>query len=134
MPPQMIQGMEKMVPPQPPRNIGAIADTYFSLKPGGGIPSLTETGQAIPFFGILMGLACIGHSVCVFEGTEDSLTAGCKDVDLLVDCLAAEDPLLARVAHEQLEEVTGKKIPFDAAAPADQRLAKLETYRAAKGK
>jgi hypothetical protein len=33
---------------------------------------------------MLLGLACIGHSVYVFPGTEESLTSGCKDADLLV--------------------------------------------------
>jgi hypothetical protein len=84
MPPQMIQMMEKLVPPQPARYIGAITDTYFSMKAGGGIPSLAETALEIPFFGMLLGLACIGHSVCVFPGVEDSLAAGCKAADLLI--------------------------------------------------
>jgi hypothetical protein len=84
MQPQMIQMMEKMIPPRLPRNIGAIADTYFSMKPGGGIPALAETGQEIPFFGMLLGMACIGHSVCVFPGTDDSLAVGCKGADLLI--------------------------------------------------
>ncbi len=84
MAPQMIQMMEKMIPPKPPRNISAIVDTYFSLRPGGGIPGLTEMGQEIPFFGMLLGMACIGHSVCVFPATEESLAAGCKGADLLI--------------------------------------------------
>ena len=84
VPPQMIQMMEKMLPPRPPRDVVAIADTYFSWKPGGGIPTLAETGQAIPFFGMLLGLASIGHSVSVFPGTDESLAPGCKDADLLV--------------------------------------------------
>jgi hypothetical protein len=84
MPPQMIQMMEKLVPPRPPRCISGIADTYLSMKPGGGVPTLAETGQEIPFFGMLLGMACIGHSVCVFPGTDESLAAGCKGVDLLI--------------------------------------------------
>lgn len=84
MPGQMVQMMEKLVPPQPPRKISVAADTYFTWKAGGGVPSLAETGQAIPFFGMLLGLACIGHSVCVFPGTGASLEAGCKEADLLV--------------------------------------------------
>jgi hypothetical protein len=84
VPPQMVQMMEKMVPPRPPRQIAAIADTYFSWKPGGGIPTLEETGREIPFFGMLLGLASIGHSVSVFPGTDESLVPGCKDADLVV--------------------------------------------------
>jgi hypothetical protein len=84
MPPQIVQAMEKMVPPRPPRHIGVIADTYFAWNAGGGVPSLAETGQAIPFFGMLLGMACIGHSVCVFPGTEDSLVSCCKGTDLVI--------------------------------------------------
>jgi len=84
MPPQMIQMMEKLVPPRPPRCISAIADTYFSWRAGGGVPTLAETAQALPFFGMLLGLACIGHSVCVFTGTDDSMSAGCRGTDLLI--------------------------------------------------
>jgi hypothetical protein len=84
VPAKMVQMMEKMIPPKPPRTVVALADTYFSWRPGGGIPTLAETGQAIPFFGMLMGLATIGHSVYVFPGTDDSLAAGCQDADLLV--------------------------------------------------
>ena len=84
VPAKMVQMMEKMIPPNPPRTVVALADTYFSWKPGGGIPTLAETGQAIPFFGILLGLATIGHSVYVFPGTDDSLAAGCKGADLMI--------------------------------------------------
>jgi hypothetical protein len=87
VPPQMVQMMAKMVPPRPPRTIGVIADTHFAFNVGGrtpNVPSLAETGQAIPFFGMLLGLASIGHSVCVFPGTEESLESGCKQADLLV--------------------------------------------------
>jgi hypothetical protein len=84
VPRQMVQMMEKMVPPRPPRQIVAVADTYFSWKPAGGIPTLEETGREIPYFGMLLGLASIGHSVSVFPGTDDSLVPGCKDADLLV--------------------------------------------------
>ena len=84
MPPNMIQMMEKLVPPSPPRRISAITDTYFSLTSGRGIPGLAEIGREIPFFGMLLGLACIGHSVCVFTGVDDSLAAGCKGADLLI--------------------------------------------------
>jgi hypothetical protein len=87
VPPQMVQMMEKLVPPRPPRKIGVIADTYFGFNVGGrvpNLPTLEDAGRAIPFFGMLLGLASIGHSVCVFPGTEESLAAGSKEADLLV--------------------------------------------------
>jgi len=87
VPAQMVQMIEKMVPPRPPRTIVAITDTYFGFNVGGrtpSVPSLAEMGRAIPFFGMLLGLASIGHSVYVFPGTDYSVAAGCKGVDLLV--------------------------------------------------
>jgi len=99
VPAQMVQMMEKLVPPRPPRRVSVIADTYFSWNVGGkvpNIPSLAEAGQAIPFFGILLGLACIGHSVCVFSGIDQSLAAGCKDADLLV----VDDVQIERLAAD----------------------------------
>jgi len=84
MPANMVEMMAKLVPPQPRRSISAIADTYFSWRVGGGVPTLAETAQVIPFFGMLLGLACIGHSVCVFTGTDDSIPAGCQWIDLLI--------------------------------------------------
>ncbi len=80
MPANMVQMMAKLVPPTPPRRIGAVADTYFTWK----APTLAETAEAIPFFGMLLGLACIGHSVTVFTGLDDSMSAGCKGLDLLI--------------------------------------------------
>ena len=84
MPASMVQMMEKIVPPNPRRRIAAIGDTYFSWKPGGGVPTLKETAQALPFFGNLLGLACVGHSVAVFTGLDGSLTACCAGVDILI--------------------------------------------------
>ena len=84
VPAQMIQMMEKMIPPKAPRNVAVIADTYFTWKIGGGIPSVEEIGREIPFFGMLLGMACIGHSVCLFPGTDESLVAGCKGADVLI--------------------------------------------------
>jgi hypothetical protein len=118
MPAQMVQMMEKMIPPRPPRNIAVIADTYFTWKIGGGIPSVEEVGREIPFFGMLLGMACIGHSVCVFPGTDESLVAGCTGADLLVvddaqiPALAADWKKLAAAAIRSANIVVHERTSF----------------------
>ncbi len=118
LPAQMIQMMEKMIPPRPPRNIAVIADTYFTWKIGGGIPSVEEVGREIPFFGMLLGMACIGHSVCVFPGTDDSLAAGCSGADLLVvddaqiPALAADWQKLAAASMRSANIVMHERASF----------------------
>jgi hypothetical protein len=37
-----------------------------------------------PFFGILLGSACIGHAVWVFEGHASALAAGRREADVLI--------------------------------------------------
>jgi len=68
--------MEAMISPKVKRNIAAIA--YTELE------AVAEAPTTIPFFGILMGLAYIGHSVWIFEGHSSALAAGCKDADVLI--------------------------------------------------
>jgi hypothetical protein len=40
--------------------------------------------KAIPFMGMVMGLAYIGHAVWLFEGHSSALAAGCRDADVLL--------------------------------------------------
>ena len=84
IPENVVQSIEKLVPPQVKRTIAVIADTYFTWMQDGATPSLQGTAREIPFFGMLMGLGCIGHTVYVFPGVGESLEAGCKDADLLI--------------------------------------------------
>jgi len=84
MPEHVVQSIEKLVPPQVKRTIAVIADTYFTWMPDGGVPGLQGAAREIPFFGMLMGLGCIGHTVFVFPGVGESLEACCKDADLLI--------------------------------------------------
>jgi hypothetical protein len=53
------------------RNIAAIAYTELS-----GLRS--DISKTIPFFGILLGFAYIGHAVWIFEGHGSALVAGCR--------------------------------------------------------
>ena len=82
VPEAAIKGVESIVPSSSQRNIVVIADTTFAA--GKQMPGLAEANQAIPFFGLLMGFACIGHAVWIFEGSAGALAAGCRDADLLV--------------------------------------------------
>ncbi len=77
MPPERVAPMEKMLPGAVPRNIGVIAFTDIKAVQ-------QDISQAIPFVGLLMGFAYIGHAVWVFEGHPSALTAGCREADLLL--------------------------------------------------
>jgi hypothetical protein len=88
----MARSLEKMIPAAVQRNIAAIAFTVFGIG-ADGVSGLAEVGKAIPFLGMLVGLAYIGHAVWVFEGHESALEAGCREADvLLVD--SAVRPIL----------------------------------------
>jgi hypothetical protein len=79
--PDMIARIEQIVPSATKRRIAVIAETGWASTPS---PMLQQANAAIPFFGMLMGLACIGHAVWVFSGTGDSLSAGCRAADALI--------------------------------------------------
>jgi hypothetical protein len=80
--PELTALMETILPASSKGNIAAIANTGF--KADGGAGSLQAANQAIPFFGILLGLSTIGHAVWVFDGRAEALEAGCRDADLLI--------------------------------------------------
>jgi hypothetical protein len=44
----------------------------------------SDISKTIPFFGIFLGFAYIGHAVWVFEGHASALAAGCKDANVLI--------------------------------------------------
>jgi hypothetical protein len=69
--------MERMIAPTVKRNIAAIAYTELEAV-------RTDAPRTIPFLGILLGLAYIGHAVWVFEGHPSALAAGCRDADVLI--------------------------------------------------
>jgi len=77
LPPEQVAPIEEMLPPAAPRQVAVIAYT--------GIKAVqSDLSQAIPFVGLLMGLAYIGHAVWIFEGHPSALSAGCRDADLLL--------------------------------------------------
>ena len=79
----MAENMGKLLPASPQRNIAAISFTAFESAPGTA-PDLAEVNKSIPFLGMLVGFAYIGHAVWIFEGHPTSLAAGCRDADVLI--------------------------------------------------
>jgi hypothetical protein len=89
-PPQMVAAVERMIPPTSKRNVAVIGDTLWSTD---SRATLHTANQAIPFFGLLMGFAAIGHSVWIFDGSDDVLNAGCREADVLI----VDDACLAKL-------------------------------------
>lgn len=77
MPAAAVRQIEKLAPPKVKRKIAVIG--YTELR-----ALTTDLGKTVPFFGLLSGLAYIGHSVWVFEGHSSAIAAGCKEADLLI--------------------------------------------------
>lgn len=88
-PANAVSAVERLLPSSVKRNVAAIADTSWTMS---GAPNMRDAGRAIPFFGMLMGFASIGHSVWIFDGsTAAALAAGCRDADLvIIDSARAE--------------------------------------------
>jgi hypothetical protein len=77
MPQNVVSQLERLISPEVKRKIAVIAYTE--------LPAVNKSlSQAIPFFGMLVGMAYIGHSVWIFEGHSTALAAGCKQADLLI--------------------------------------------------
>lgn len=79
MPEEQVAVIKRMIPPEHPRNIAAISFTELAAL-------RANVSKAIPFVGMLLGFAYIGHAVWVFEGHPSALAYGCREADaLLVD-------------------------------------------------
>jgi hypothetical protein len=77
MPAQVVSQIERLISPKIKRKIAVIGYTDLTAV-------TTNVAKAIPFFGMLSGMAYIGHAVWVFEGHSSALAAGCKDADLVI--------------------------------------------------
>ena len=77
MPERQVAAIHQMIPPEPRRNIAAIAYTEVTALDA-------NISKAIPFFGMLLGMAYIGHVVWVFEGHSSALAHGCRNADVLL--------------------------------------------------
>ena len=77
MPEAQVAAIRKLISPARPRQIAAIGYTELTaLK--------TNIAQAIPFLGMLLGFAYVGHAAWVFEGHPSALAEGCRDADVLL--------------------------------------------------
>ena len=77
MPEHEVTAMEQLLSSQTRRKIAVIAYTELSAIQA-------NLSRAIPFVGLLLGLAYIGHAVWVFEGHPTSLAAGCRDAQVVI--------------------------------------------------
>lgn len=77
-----VAAVERLLPSESPRNVAVVADTAWSAEQK---PTVQTAAAAVPFFGLVMGLAAVGHAVWMFEGAgAPMLAAGCRDADLLI--------------------------------------------------
>jgi hypothetical protein len=79
--PEGVAALRRLVPSETPQNVAVIADTSWTM---GKQPDLQDAARAIPFFGILMGIATIGHAVWIHNGAAPALAACCRDADLAI--------------------------------------------------
>ena len=82
--PQMIAGVQSVVPSDQPRNIAAIAPADALAGDPSVPPTLPDIGRRVPFFGLLIGLGYVGHAVWIFEPLPSMMTAGCEEADVLI--------------------------------------------------
>lgn len=87
--PQHVAEVENLVPPTARRRIAVIAATEPKLDAGDeaaiyGTLDIVGLKRTIPFFGMLLGLVTIGHTVWLFDGQPEALTACCQSADLLI--------------------------------------------------
>lgn len=81
-PPDAMASVEKMLPSSVQRNVAVVGETTWAMADK---PSVQAANQAIPFFGLLMGFATIGHAVWVFNTTASAvLSAACRNADVLI--------------------------------------------------
>ena len=81
-PTEALAGLEKMLPSNVKRNIAVIADTAWTMN---GELNLPTANEAIPFLGLLLGFASLGHAVWIFDANVFSLlSAGCREADVVI--------------------------------------------------
>lgn len=77
VPKDMLEGVTRMLPPDPPKVVSVISYTY--------VPALIQDKpKAIPFLGFLSSFAMIGHTVVVFEGHPSAFESGVRGSDILM--------------------------------------------------
>jgi len=89
MSPTAVESVEKLLPSSTKRQVAAIAYTELNAL-------RADLMKTIPFFGMLTGMAYIGHSVWVFEGHSSALPPGCREADLLI----VDEQMIPFLAHD----------------------------------
>jgi hypothetical protein len=98
--PNILTAMERMCPPDSMRRIAVIGDTAWAGRPE---TNFKIANECIPFFGLLMGLSCIGHAILIFSASQP-LSLGCRNADvLIVDSVCI--PALPENWQDQAEEI-----------------------------
>lgn len=81
-PAEAIAAVERLLPSKVKRNVAVLSDTAWAMD---AEPGMKAANQAIPFFGMLLGFAAIGHAVWIFDFCAPAgLAAGCKDADVAI--------------------------------------------------
>jgi hypothetical protein len=81
---QMVAGVKSVVSSEQPRNIAAIAAADALAGDPSRPPQVTDVARHVPFFGLLVGLAYVGHPVWIFEAQPSMMPAGCEEADILI--------------------------------------------------
>ncbi len=77
LPDEVTAPLERWLPAIPPLEVTVI--TYTRLE-----AMLQDLGRCIPFFGVLMGFASLGHNLVVYEGHESALESGVRGSDVIL--------------------------------------------------
>jgi hypothetical protein len=78
----------RIIPEGVPRNVAVIASTELVPDPSdsqvpAAVAQIRAAGRTIPFFGLVLNLASAGNPTWIFDGTRETLIAGCRNADLL---------------------------------------------------
>ena len=128
---EYITAVERIVPPQPKRAIAIVAPTLPKIEPSdiNAIPGTLDVigmGRVIPFFGMIIGFASIGHSVWLFDGQPAELTPGCHEADLLII-----DSIMATKLTTKSLEVAGQAMRRMNILIFDRNTRQLRVFRTA---
>jgi hypothetical protein len=84
-----LEEVERVIPSAVSRDVVIISATELQLDPTDelkrpGTGEIQAAGRAIPFFGLALGMAYLGHCVWIFDGQPTALLEGCRRADLLI--------------------------------------------------
>jgi hypothetical protein len=82
--PEMVAGVKSVIDSEQPRNIAALAAADALAGDPSKPPTLPDVARHVPFFGLLVGLAYVGHAVWIFEPVPTMLTPGFEEADVLI--------------------------------------------------